>query len=102
MTQDKDDVFVSSVQSELKKIGEMLVAKNKAYGNSAFRKPLFVDVDPQTAIMVRANDKINRLDNLLKNGGSENGETIDDTIRDLAGYFVLLLIDRIEEKQLGM
>ena len=48
----------------------------------------------ETAIMVRANDKIRRLDNLLKNGGDENDESISDTIQDLAGYCILWLVER--------
>ena len=92
----KDDSFVKAVQEELKALGALLIEKNKAYGDSISSKPLFVkDVSIETAIMVRANDKIKRLDNLLKNGGTENDETIDDTIRDLAGYCVLWLINRL-------
>ena len=48
----------------------------------------------ETAIMVRANDKIRRLDNLLKNGGDENDESVSDTIQDLAGYCILWLVER--------
>ena len=44
--------------------------------------------------MVRANDKIRRLDNLLKNGGDENDESVSDTIQDLAGYCILWLVER--------
>ena len=73
----------------------VLLAKNKAYGNSAGQVPLFVkDATQETAIMVRANDKIRRLDNLLKNGGDENDESISDTIQDLAGYCILWLVER--------
>lgn len=52
------------------------------------------DATQETAIMVRANDKIRRLDNLLKNGGDENDESISDTIQDLAGYCILWLVER--------
>lgn len=92
----KDDSFVRAVQEELKTLGTLLVEKNRAYGDSIASEPLFAKgVNTETAIMVRANDKIKRLDNLLKNGGTENDETIDDTIRDLAGYCILWLINRL-------
>lgn len=73
----------------------VLLAKNNAYGNSAGQAPLFVKgATQETAIMVRANDKIRRLDNLLKNGGDENDESVSDTIQDLAGYCILWLVER--------
>lgn len=93
------------ISNELDKLEEILLRKNKAYGNSAGQVPLFVkDATQETAIMVRANDKIRRLDNLLKNGGDEDDESISDTIRDLAGYCILWLIarkNRAEEKHVN-
>lgn len=83
------------IAQEVDALHNLLVEKNQAYGNSAGQTPLFAkDVTQETAIMIRANDKIRRLDNLLKTGGPVNDETISDTIRDLAGYCVLWLIAR--------
>lgn len=75
-----------------------LVAKNQNYGNSAFRNPLLApNVSPQEALLTRLSDKIGRMERLLRGEPDRVQESLDDTILDIAGYCVLLLIERAQE-----
>jgi hypothetical protein len=66
----------------------MLIAKNHAYGDSAL-SPLrvFSRADPEAALLVRIDDKLSRIASGREFGG-------DDSLFDLIGYLVLLLISR--------
>ena len=66
-----------------------LKRKNDSYGASVFRAPcLCPALPPRVAILTRMSDKINR----LYSGGKIEGETFDDTIRDLVGYGLLYFV----------
>lgn len=81
---------------------DMLIAKNIDYGSSAWKRPkLAPELDADTAIRVRMSDKIERLQNLLsptQPGQQVSEESIEDTMRDLAGYIILWLA-RPDEKE---
>jgi hypothetical protein len=66
----------------------MLLAKNKAYGDSAIN-PLrvFSSADPAEQLRVRIDDKLSRLAR-----GEQKEQVPEDTVRDLIGYLVLLLV----------
>lgn len=66
--------------------------KNANYGCSIFTtEPLCPTVSPVTAIKVRINDKINRLVTLMAHCGEDSvGESIADTLYDLAVYSIIL------------
>jgi len=67
-------------------IRDMLIAKNRAYGDSAIDPVrVFSKADAVEQIYVRIDDKLSR----VKRGHEYPG---DDTISDLIGYLVLLLI----------
>ena len=72
-------------------------AKNKAYGNS------FGDTYQKLGIIsavTRISDKYNRLCNLATNPDIDNlGESIDDTLRDLASYAIMTIIELENSKQ---
>lgn len=76
------------IRAECTALADMLVAKNKAYGNSAI-EPLrvFSKADPSEQIRVRLDDKLSRIAR-----GNAAGE---DVILDLLGYLILL---RVAEK----
>lgn len=78
------------IQATCDEIKQMLLEKNKAYGDSALN-PLrvFSRASPSEAILVRLDDKISRLAR-----GSAAGE---DVILDLMGYLVLLRIAQKRE-----
>jgi hypothetical protein len=65
--------------------------KNTAYGNS------FGDTYQKLGIIsavTRISDKFNRLTNLVKNPDIDNiGESIDDTLQDMASYAIMTLIE---------
>jgi hypothetical protein len=74
-------------------IQEMLIQKNRAYGDSALDPVrIFSKSDAVEQIYVRIDDKLSR----VKRGHEYPG---DDTIKDLVGYLILLLVAK--EKQNG-
>ncbi len=82
-----------TIQDECQKLADLLIRKNHDYGDSAGKAPYLVPgMSPDSAILVRMSDKIERLRNVCNNNELPRvGETIDDTIRDLAGYCILFL-----------
>lgn len=70
---------------------ELYEAKNKAYANS------FGDTCKKLGIIsavTRISDKYNRLCNLATNPDIDNlGESIEDTLKDLASYSIMTLIE---------
>ena len=75
-----------AIQSECDEMAEFLIAKNKAYGNSALDPcRIFSKSSPVEQILVRIDDKLNR----LMQGGDYPG---DDDVKDLIGYLVLLRV----------
>lgn len=80
--------FANKVRKVCDGVANLLIEKNKCYGNSAL-EPLncFYKGDATTAIKVRIDDKLSRIMR-----GKEYGN--EDTITDLLGYLVLLKISR--------
>jgi hypothetical protein len=81
-------VFHEQVYKVLSEITEMLIAKNKKYGNSAL-EPLgvFSQLSAKEGLLVRIDDKLKR----IKNGSLDKDD--EDVINDLIGYLVLLKIE---------
>lgn len=78
-------IFEEAVRRTLAEIGDMLIAKNAAYGDSALNPiRVFSRADAGEQIRVRLDDKLSRLMR-----GDAAGE---DVLLDLVGYVVLLLI----------
>lgn len=79
-------LFDTKVDFELNQIKNMLLEKNRKYGNSAL-KPLriFSRTDEVEQIKIRIDDKLSRMIN------QQNDED-EDIIQDLIGYFILLKI----------
>ena len=80
--------FEKAVKNICNSVAEMLISKNKSYGNSAL-EPIncFYKGDAGTSIKVRIDDKLSR----IMRGNEFQG---DDTVWDLLGYLVLLLISK--------
>jgi len=69
---------------------KLLLAKNSDYGSSFAKSPVLCPkARPQSAILVRMSDKINRIANLTTIDKTEVNETINETMVDLAGYCIL-------------
>ena len=67
-------------------IENMLIAKNRAYGDSALEPVrIFSKAENLEQLYVRIDDKLSR----VERGHEYPG---DDTIKDLIGYLILLLI----------
>lgn len=85
-------------------LAELLIAKNRDYGDSAFKSPpLAPCLSATAAILVRMGDKIERLETLARKLANDDAiavasEPVEDTIADLAGYCVLLLIAMKERR----
>lgn len=75
------------IAAKCDQIKELLLQKNADYGDSAL-KPLriFSKTDASEQIRVRIDDKLSR----LATGGEKTFK--EDTLLDLAGYLVLLMI----------
>lgn len=77
--------LIARVCDEIK---ELLLAKNKAYGDSALDPiRVFSSADPIEQLKVRIDDKISRISR-----GKDTAPVPEDTLRDLIGYLVLLVI----------
>lgn len=78
--------FDEKVDAVTGRVGKMLKEKNRSYGNSALDPVrIFSKATPVEQILVRLDDKLSR----LKRGDNRFQE---DTINDLLGYLVLLVI----------
>ncbi len=79
--------FTQIVRNELQSIGDMLIAKNAAYGNSALEPVrIFSQVDKKEQLRVRMDDKLSRI---ARGAGDLDTE---DVILDLIGYLILYRI----------
>lgn len=71
---------------------DTLLRKNHDYGGSAWKTPVLAPgLSPREAIQCRMSDKIERLQKLLSGENPLVQESIEDSMRDLAGYAVLWL-----------
>jgi hypothetical protein len=83
-----------SIERVVSTIEEMLIAKNRAYGDSALDPVrIFSKADAIEQIYVRIDDKLSR----VKRGHEYPG---DDTISDLIGYLVLLLVAKERDERI--
>ena len=83
------------IEIECENIKQMLLQKNRAYGNS-FADPvrIFSQVSPEEGLRIRIDDKLSRIAR-----GQDAGE---DTILDLIGYLVLLRVLGREQDKSGV
>ena len=89
MTKTQEEI--SSVCNDIK---ELLLYKNKQYGDSALNPSrIFSKASAVEQLLVRIDDKLNR----IKKGAGLVGED-EDVIQDLIGYLVLLKIGLNHQK----
>ena len=82
----KEDVHADICQM----LHETYKAKNADYGDSF----ALVRGKYPNAILIRLNDKLNRLETLMNGGKQHVDESIDDTLLDLANYCIMELVER--------
>lgn len=76
------------IEIECDAIKNMLMEKNRKYGNSALEPVrVFSKASPTEQILVRLDDKLSRL-------RSAQGDEDEDVIADLIGYLILLRVAR--------
>lgn len=75
---------------KLDDLHETYKAKNADYGDSF----ALVRKKYPNAILIRLNDKLNRLETLMNGGKQHVDESIDDTLLDLANYCIMELVER--------
>jgi len=81
-------IIAEEIKVQCEIIGNMLVTKNAAYGNSVFEPiGIFAKTDWENQIYTRIDDKLSR----VSRGSEYPG---DDTILDLIGYLILLRVGR--------
>ena len=87
--------IIELIDVECENIKQMLLQKNRAYGNS-FADPvrIFSKAAPEEALLIRIDDKLSRIAR-----GDAAGE---DTILDLIGYLVLLRVLGREQDKSGV
>lgn len=78
------------IRDKCNRLADMLIRKHKNYGNSAELSPVLQPgMNPGAAIFVRMSDKIARIAALSSGQVDLVGESIADTVDDLAGYCIL-------------
>lgn len=81
-------------------IGELYEKKNRAYGNSFGNTYKRLGI---ISAVTRISDKYERLCTIAKNPDIDNlGESIEDTLKDLAAYAIMTLIELDNNKPVGI
>lgn len=82
----------AAITQQCRQIEQMLVAKNRAYGDSASNPiRIFSKASAEEQLLVRIDDKLSRIQR-----GHEYGS--DDSILDLIGYLILLRVVRSSDE----
>jgi len=90
---DKRNEFGKSLLQVTREITNLLIEKNKAYGDTALNPPkIFSKLSSTEAICARLDDKISRIQNKGINDDTE------DTVNDLIGYLLLLKMSMKDTK----
>ena len=91
MTMNETEFKISTVCDDIK---ELLIHKNRKYGNSALKpNRIFSKCSATEQLLVRIDDKLNRI---MKGAGLLAND--EDVVNDLIGYLVLLKISMESDK----
>ena len=91
MTMNETEMKISCICDDIK---ELLIHKNRKYGNSALKpNRIFSKCSATEQLLVRIDDKLNRI---MKGAGLL--ATDEDVVNDLIGYLVLLKISMETDK----
>ena len=84
--------FEEAAHAIAQEIADLVILKQRDYGKNA------IETFGEAGIIVRVNDKVSRLANLLtrENGGKKpvSEDSIEDSWKDLVGYVILALMLR--------
>ena len=82
----------AQISAQCAALEKLLIAKHANYGNTAEERPVLAPgITPGEAILVRMSDKVARLAALNSGEPDKVGESLADSVRDLAGYCILWL-----------
>jgi hypothetical protein len=88
-------VSKEKIKEVSRKVYEMLAEKNDAYGNSALQPiNIFSKGNAVDSLCARIDDKLAR----IKNRGL--ADSTEDTLFDLCGYLILLIIAKDEKRDI--
>ena len=91
MTMNETELKISNICDDIK---ELLIHKNRKYGNSALKpNRIFSKSSATEQLLVRIDDKLNRI---MKGAGLL--ATDEDVVNDLIGYLVLLKISMTSDQ----
>ena len=91
MTMNEMETKISCICDDIK---ELLIHKNRKYGNSALKpNRIFSKSSATEQLLVRIDDKLNRI---MKGAGLL--DTDEDVVNDLIGYLVLLKISMTSDE----
>lgn len=83
---------VEKFKEKVEELVDLFERKNKNYGDSVFGDPVLAPwVDASDAILVRMSDKIKRCQTLVRGEPDLVGESLRDTLTDLAVYIIIWL-----------
>ncbi len=83
-----EEFFEDAIRNRLMEVADLVISKQRDYGSDNLKE------FGELGIVIRLNDKMNRLKNLLENNKLPKNESVEDTLRDMIGYAVLLLMMR--------
>ena len=78
----------NEIEKSCNDLKNLLIEKNQKYGNSFFKT---ADEYGKAVLILRIDDKLNRLKQLILRNETDDmqGENVQDTLIDIAGYAVL-------------
>lgn len=83
------------IKAYTNQVHDLLVNKNEAYGDAALQPlKVFSNANAEWGIRMRIDDKLKRIQSVGLNDHTE------DTLMDLVGYLILLMISRDERHDL--
>lgn len=88
LNEDGYKVFIEPV---LSRIADTVMKKYNDYGETNLIDSEKFDIKPKNGILLRINDKINRIYNLLRPERIENFESVEDSFEDAIGYCLLII-----------
>lgn len=86
MESNENKEFEQILHAVISEIEQLLIKKNKDYG----AKNLLTF--GSLGILIRLSDKLERLKNHILNNSELNNESLDDTLKDIAGYSIMWLV----------
>lgn len=81
--------FNSNIHSKFQELEALMIRKQRDYGpGNILNTP--PSVTPRQGLLLRMNDKVQRLGNLLASGVEPENESLIDTAMDIANYGLIL------------